>query len=299
MSDIAFIGLGAMGGPMAANLVAAGHTVRGFDLSDGARALAAANGVDVRDTVADATAGADVAFTMLPNGSIVRDVVMGQAGVLDSLAPGTVLVDSSSIDVATSAEVHEAAERAGVACIDAPVSGGIGGAAAGTLTFMVGGEASTLELVRPVLNAMGATIVHVGERTLGQAAKTCNQMLFGTTLTAVSEMFVLASSLGLDHRVLWEIVTTSTGDCRAIRNFCPVPDVVEGSPSDNDYKPGFAAPLMLKDLNLALAAAKASNQRLPLAEITAGAYSDLVEEFGALDCSAVIKTVPSRTKVSA
>jgi 3-hydroxyisobutyrate dehydrogenase len=124
-------------------------------------------------------------------------------------------------------------------------------------------------------------------------------MLFGTTLTAVSEMFVLASSLGLDHRVLWEIVTTSTGDCRAIRNFCPVPDVVEGSPSDNDYKPGFAAPLMLKDLNLALAAAKASNQRLPLAEITAGAYSDLVEEFGALDCSAVIKTVPSRTKVSA
>lgn len=298
MSVIAFVGLGAMGGPMAANLVRRGHTVNGFDPSEEACATAATNGVRIFDHIHETVGEADTVVTMLPNGSLVQEVLLGEDGLLPSLQPGTLLIDSSSIDVSTSRAVHTAAAAAGLESVDAPVSGGIAGATAATLTFMVGGKTVALEKARPVLESMGTTIIHVGEGGSGQAAKTCNQMLFGTTLTAVGEMFVLATSLGLDHRTLWNIVTNSTGDCRALRNFCPVPDVVPGSAADNDYKPGFAAPLMLKDLKLALTAADEVGQKLPLAESTANAYADLVEEYGALDCSAIIKAVPTTSEVT-
>lgn len=298
MREIAFIGLGAMGGPMAANLVRGGHVVRGFDPAEEARSKGVANGITICELAAEAVEGADTVITMLPNGSVVEEVLLAETGLLPFIQPGTVLIDSSSIDVATSKRLHVAAESASLYGIDAPVSGGIAGATSGNLTFMVGGSTEALERARPVLEVMGKTVIHVGSAGSGQAAKTCNQMLFGTTLTAVSEMFVLAKSLGLDHQTLWDIVTNSTGDCRALRNFCPVPGVVPNSASDNDYKPGFAAPLMLKDLNLALSAAHASGQKLALAETTARAYADLVDEFGAVDCSAVIKAIPAASEVS-
>lgn len=298
MSVIAFIGLGAMGGPMAANLVRGGNTVRGFDLSKEARAEGAANGIEIHDTAAEAVEGSEVVVTMLPNGAILDDLMLSKDGLLPFIQPGTILIDSSSIDVATSKKLHAAAESASLHCLDAPVSGGIAGAMAGSLTFMVGGNAETLDRARPVLEAMGHTVIHVGGPGSGQAAKTCNQMLFGTTLTAVSEMFVLATALGLNHQTLWNIVTKSTGDCRAIRNFCPVPGVVPDSAADKDFKPGFAAPLMLKDLNLALTAADAVGQRLALTETATAAYSTLVDQYGAIDCSAVIKTMSAQLEVS-
>lgn len=294
MTAISFIGLGAMGGPMAANLVRAGHQVKGYDPSENARAISADNGVTICGSAVETVEEAEVVITMLPNGPIVEDVMLRDTGALAAMSSDTVLIDSSSIDVATSRKLHLAAAEADVNCLDAPVSGGIAGASAGTLTFMVGGETGTLDRARPLLEAMGKTIVHVGAPGSGQAAKTCNQMLFGTTLTAVGEMFVLATSLGLDHQVLWNIVTNSTGDCRAIRNFCPVPDVVPGSAADNDYKPGFSSALMLKDLRLALTAAQSVDQELPLAGAAAAAYSNLVQDFGALDCSAVIKAIPTK-----
>ncbi|MCW2131225.1 3-hydroxyisobutyrate dehydrogenase [Arthrobacter sp. VKM Ac-2550] len=296
MSVIAFVGLGAMGGPMATNLVRGGHTVNGFDPSEEACSTAAVNGVRIFDRAEETVWNADLVITMLPSGSSVHKVLLGDAGLIALVKPGTLLIDSSSIDVSTSKAVHASAETAGVHCLDAPVSGGIAGAVAGTLTFMVGGSVEVLEMARPVLDSMGTTIVHVGEGGTGQAAKTCNQMLFGTTLTAVSEMFVLATSLGLDHKALWNIVTNSTGDCRALRHFCPAPDVVPGSAADNDYKPGFSASLMLKDLNLSLMAAAATGQKLPLAESAADAYCDLVAQFDALDCSAIIKVVPTTSR---
>lgn len=297
METIAFIGLGAMGGPMAANLIRGGHRVQGFDVSPEARAQAEANGLEISDTAVETVRGADVVVTMLPNGAIVKDLMLSDGGILAQLPRGTVLIDSSSIDVATSRQLHTAAEAAGIACLDAPVSGGVKGAAGGNLTFMAGGTDATLERVRPVLQLMGQTIFHVGGPGSGQAAKTCNQMLFGTTLTAVSEMFVLATALGLDHQVLWDIVTNSTGDCRAIRSFCPVPGVVPDSAADHGYQPGFAAPLMLKDLNLALTAAEGVGQRPALVKSAANSYSHLVDHYGALDCSAVIKTMTTQTEV--
>ncbi len=279
---------------MAANLIRDGNTVRGFDLSKEARDAGAANGIEIHDTAAAAVRGSDVVITMLPNGAILDDLMLSKDGLLSSIKTGAVLIDSSSIDVATSKKLHAAAKSGGLHCLDAPVSGGIAGAKAGSLTFMVGGSSETLDLARPVLESMGHTIIHVGGPGSGQAAKTCNQMLFGTTLTAVSEMFVLATALGLDHETLWNIVTQSTGDCRAIRNFCPVPGVVLNSAADKEFSPGFAAPLMLKDLNLALTAADAVGQRLALTEAATNAYSTLVDEYGALDCSAVIKTMSAQ-----
>jgi 3-hydroxyisobutyrate dehydrogenase len=292
MSVVTFVGLGAMGGPMAANLVRRGHTVNGFDPSKEACRAAAATGVRIFDRADEAVRTADAIITMLPSGSLVHKVLLGEAGLIALATPGTLLIDSSSIDVSTSKAVHANAVAAGLHCIDAPVSGGITGAAAGTLTFMIGGSTEAFEKARSVLQSMGNAFIHVGEGGAGQAAKTCNQMLFGTTLAAVSEMFVLATSLGLDHRTLWNIVTNSTGDCWALRNFCPVPGVVADSPADNGYKPGFPAPLMLKDLNGALTAAAASGQKLHLAESAADAYCDLIAQFGTLDCSAIIKVAP-------
>lgn len=283
---------------MAANLVRGGNTVKGFDLSNEACAQAAANGIEIHNTAGEAVEGSEVVVTMLPNGAILEDLMLSKDGLLQFMQPGTLLIDSSSIDVATSKKLHAASESAGLHCLDAPVSGGITGATAGSLTFMVGGNAETLERARPILENMGHAIIHIGGPGSGQAAKMCNQMLFGTTLTAVSEMFVLATALGLDHETLWNVVTKSSGDCRAIRLFCPVPGVVPDSAADNDFAPRFAAPLMLKDLNIALTAANAAGQRVALARTATDAFSTLVDQYGAIDCSAVIKVISAQSEAT-
>ena len=275
---------------MAANLVRSGHRVTGFDTESKILDLAANAGVHIASSAHAAVADVDFAITMLPNGQIVSDLIF-DGGLLQAMSSTTTLIDSSSIDVATSIRVHEAGRAAGVKILDAPVSGGTAGAEAGTLTFMVGGEAGVLANAQGVLESMGQKIVHVGGPGAGQSAKICNQMLFGVTLNAVGEMFALASELGLDHKTLWNVVTSSTGDCRALRSFCPVPGVVEGSPSDNDFTPGFASTLMLKDLRLALSAAEATKLQLPLVARATDNYMTLVDEHGVVDSSAVIKTV--------
>ncbi len=290
MAHVGFIGLGAMGGPMAANLASNGHVVTGYDTDEESRDRAAVTGVRIADSAKDAVQDVDFVVTMLPNGTIVSELLIGE-GLLGAMRQAATLIDTSSIDVATSIQVHAEAEQLGLGVLDAPVSGGTAGARAGTLTFMVGGAALTLADAQQVLGSMGEKIVHVGGAGAGQAAKTCNQMLFGVTLKAVGEMFALATSLGLDHKTLWSVVTASTGDCRALRSFCPVPGVVEGVPAENDFVPGFASTLMLKDLRLALSAAADQNLELRLVESAAESYGELVEQWGIVDSSAVIKTV--------
>jgi 3-hydroxyisobutyrate dehydrogenase len=293
VTRVGFIGLGRMGGPMAANLAAAGHDVTGYDLAPEACEAASASGVTVASSPVEAVAGAEVVMTMLTRGDVVRSVLAGPDGVLAQLPPGTVVVDSSSIDIATTKDLHEEATSRGLGYIDAPVSGGVGGARAGTLTFMVGGEAETLDRARPLLDVMGAKVVHAGAPGSGQAVKTINQMLFGSTLVAVAEAFTLADRLSLDPKVLYDVVTSASGDCWAIRNFCPWPGVVPGSAADSGYEPRFAARLMSKDLNLAVGAASSTGQELPIASVTASLYDKLANlQDDEIDSSAVIRVVP-------
>ncbi|MCX4530872.1 3-hydroxyisobutyrate dehydrogenase [Streptomyces sp. NBC_00841] len=294
MSTVGFIGLGNMGGPMAANLVTAGHDVRGYDLSPDALAAARQAGVTLAGSVADCVAGAQVVITMLPTGRHVRDVVVGPGGVVEHAAAGTLLIDSSTIDIQSSRAVHASLTACGLPAVDAPVSGGVAKAAAGTLTFMVGGEMDAVDLARPYLEAMGATIVHAGPAGTGQAAKICNNMLFGTTMTAVAESFVLAERLGLDAQRLFDIVTTSSGDSWALRNFCPWPGLVEGSAADNGYRANFAAALMSKDLRLALAAAEEAGVELPVSGRADELFRVLAATDGHLDASAVIHPIRGR-----
>ena len=253
--QVAFVGLGNMGLPMALNLVRAGHAVRGFDLSAPALASLAAAGGVAASSVAAAAAGADVLITMLPAGPQVRAVV---AEALPSLAPRSLLIDSSTIDVATARDVAAEASAQGHAMLDAPVSGGSGGATAGTLTFMVGGDTATFARAQPVLTAMGRTIVHAGSAGAGQAAKLCNNLLLAITMVGVGEAFALADKLGLPAQALFDISSTSSGQCWALTSYCPVPGPVASAPSNRDYQAGFATDLMLKDVTLATEAATAS-----------------------------------------
>ncbi|MQA06656.1 MAG: 3-hydroxyisobutyrate dehydrogenase [Streptosporangiales bacterium] len=293
MTRVGFIGLGRMGGPMAANLAAAQHEVTGYDVVPEAREMAASNGVAIASSAREAVAGAEVVVTMLTRGDVVRAVLTGPNGVMSELPAGAVLVDSSSIDVATTKEMHQDAASRGIHYIDAPVSGGVAGAQQGTLTFMVGGEAETLERARPLLEVMGAKIVHAGAAGSGQAVKTINQMLFGSTLVAVAEAFTLAERLSLDPKVLYDVVTSASGDCWAIRNFCPWPGVVPGSAADADYEPRFAARLMSKDLNLAVDAASKAGQELSIASLTAALYEKLAnQQEREIDSSAVVRVIP-------
>lgn len=294
MTTIGFIGLGNMGGPMAANLVAAGHEVRGYDLSPDAVAAAREAKVTVVGSVADAVTGAQVVVTMLPTGWHVQDVVLGHDGALAHVADGTLVIDSSTIDIQSARAVHAALTERGLPVVDAPVSGGVAKARAGTLTFMVGGTADAFTLARPYLEVMGANIVHTGGAGAGQAAKICNNMLFGTTLTAVAEAFVLAERLGLDARSLYDIVSTSSGDSWALRNFCPWPGLVEGSAADNDYRANFAAALMSKDLRLALTAAEESGVDLPVSGRADAVFTALAATEGHLDASAVVREIRGR-----
>jgi 3-hydroxyisobutyrate dehydrogenase len=271
MARIGFIGLGNMGLPMALNLLKAGHLVTGFDLNAAAvETFAAAGGVSAA-SVKD-TAGGDVVITMLPAGAHVRDIFVGSGGVVASAAPGTLLVDCSTTDVETARIVAEAAQARGLAMLDAPVSGGIAGAHAATLTFMVGGSEADFARAKPILEAMAKTIVHAGGAGNGQAAKICNNMILGVSMIAVCEAFVLAEKLGLDAQKLFDISSKSSGQCWSMTTYCPVPGPVPTSPANRDYAAGFTAAMMLKDLKLSQEAAKSAGASTPLGANASALY---------------------------
>ena len=273
---IAVIGLGNMGAPMAANLLKAGHAVIGFDLVYAAMQAHAAAGGSVAGSAAEAVRKADIVITMLPAGQHVAQVY--DTAILPSAMPGALLIDCSTIDVETARAVAGHALAAGFTMMDAPVSGGVGGAVAGTLTFMVGGSAAGFAAALPVLQAMGRSIVHAGEAGAGQAAKICNNMILGVSMMAVSEAFVLADRLGLDRQKLFDISATASGQCWALTSYCPVPGPVPGSPANRDYAAGFAAALMLKDLLLSQAAAEAAGAATPLGAHAARLYQALADD---------------------
>ena len=288
MAMIGFIGLGNMGAPMAANLLRAGHSVRGYDLSPAAAAATTDLGLDLAASAAEAVTAAEVVITMLPAG---KHVAACYADILPAAKQGTLFIDCSTIDVAAAQAAHAAAAAAGMASVDAPVSGGVGGAQAGTLTFMAGGEEAAFARAEPILAAMGKRIVRCGEAGAGQAAKVCNNMILGISMIAVSEAFVLAERLGLSHQALFDVASTASGQCWALTSYCPVPGPVPASPANRDYLPGFAAGLMLKDLTLAQEAAAATGAQTPLGAHAAAIYRRFAEHHAGLDFSAVIQAV--------
>ncbi len=290
MAKVGFIGLGNMGLPMAANLIKAGHAVSGFDVNEDVCARLAAEGGTKAQSIAEACKDADVLITMLPAGEHVREVYLGEGGVLAAVAPATLLIDSSTIDVETAREVAQAAQAKGLAMIDAPVSGGVAGAQAATLTFMVGGADDAFERARPLLEAMGKTIVHAGGPGNGQAAKICNNMILGASMIVVAEAFLLAEKLGLDAQKLFDISSKSSGQCWSMTSYCPVPGLVPTSPANRDYKAGFTAAMMLKDLKLAQAAARATRATTPLGAGAAAVYERFVDSGdGGVDFSGIIR----------
>ena len=292
MARIAFIGLGNMGLPMAQNLIKAGHQVEGVDVNPAALdKLKAAGGTSV-ETAKTAGGRADVVITMLPAGKQVREVYLGANGIIENANAGTLLIDCSTIDVETARAVGTAAEQKGLLMIDAPVSGGVTGAAAGTLTFMCGGSPQAFTRAQSILEKMGKTIVHAGGSGNGQAAKICNNMILGISMIAVSEAFVLAEKLGLDHQKLFDISSKSSGQCWAMTSYCPVPGLVPASPANRDYQPGFTAAMMLKDLQLAQDAAKAAGAKTELGAGAAKLYSRYAESGEAgRDFSGIIRMV--------
>ena len=292
MSRIGFIGLGNMGLPMAQNLIKAGHQVEGVDVNPAAlEKLTAAGGISV-ETHKIAAARADVVITMLPAGKHVREVYLGAGGIVENANPGTLLIDCSTIDVDTARAVASEAEKKGLLMLDAPVSGGVGGASAGTLTFMVGGSAQAFTRAQSILEKMGKAIVHAGGAGNGQAAKICNNMILGVSMIAVSEAFVLAEKLGLDHQKLFDISSKSSGQCWSMTTYCPVPGPVSTSPANRDYVAGFTAAMMLKDLRLAQDAAKASGAKTALGADAERIYSAYVESGEAgRDFSGIIRFV--------
>src|SRR6187551_3817701 len=292
MARIGFIGLGNMGLPMAQNLLKAGHQVEGVDVNPAAiEKLKAAGGASV-EAAKGAASRADVVITMLPSGKQVREVYLGPSGIIENANAGTLLIDCSTIDVETARAVAAQAETKGLMMLDAPVSGGVGGATAGTLTFMVGGSVQAFTRAESILQTMGKTIVHAGGAGNGQAAKICNNMILGVSMIAVSEAFVLAEKLGLDHQKLFDISSKSSGQCWSMTSYCPVPGPVPSSPANRDYQAGFTAAMMLKDLNLAQAAAKASGARTELGADAAKIYAEFVETGeGPRDFSGVIRFI--------
>ena len=285
---IGFIGLGNMGGPMAANLAREGHEVAGFDLT-----APMPEGVTRAETAPQAAKGADVVITMLPNGAILRAVA---DQVIPAMAPGAVLCDCSTVDVDSARAVAAQAVAAGLGALDAPVSGGVGGAAAGTLTFMAGGSAESFAKVAPLFAIMGQKAVHCGDAGAGQAAKICNNMILGVTMIATCEAFALADKLGLDRHKMFDVVSTSSGYSWTMNAYCPAPGVGPKSPADNGYKPGFAAELMLKDLNLSQQAAVSADADTPMGQLAADLYRRFVEDEDGrgMDFSAMLPRFSAR-----
>ena len=297
MTNIAFIGLGNMGGPMAATLVKAGHTVRGFDLAPPALDAARANGIAIAASGPEAAVDADVVITMLLSGAQVLDVYNG--GLLAAARPGTLFIDSSTIDVDSARAARDLALAAGHRGMDAPVSGGVVGAEAGTLTFMVGAEEADFAAAEPLLSIMGGRVVHCGGSGAGQAAKICNNMILGISMIAVSEAFVLGEKLGLSNQALFDVSSTASGQCWALTTNCPVPGPVPSSPANRDYQPGFAGQLMAKDLGLALAALESTGTDGRMGTLAADLYRHFADEGGAaLDFSAIINTIRERSGAS-
>lgn len=288
MSTVAFLGLGHMGGPMSKNLVDAGHTVRGFDPVPAAAEAATSNGVEVLGSGAAAATGADVVITMLPNGDLVKRCY---ADILPAVGQGTLFIDSSTISVDDAREVHALATKHGVAQLDAPVSGGVKGAVAGTLAFMVGGDGDALQRARPVLEPMAGKIIHCGDAGAGQAAKVCNNMVLAVQQIAIGEAFVLADKLGLSAQSLFDVITGATGNCWAVHTNCPVPGPVPTSPANNDFRPGFATALMNKDLGLAMAAVNSTGSSAPLGSHAAEMYAEFAATSPDKDFSAIIETL--------
>ena len=279
--EIGFIGLGNMGAPMARNLIAAGHHVKGFDVAG-----TQVDGVDAAPSAADAASGADAVITMLPNGDIVRAVY---AEIVPVGKPGACYIDCSTIDVENARAAAAAAEARGLLAVDAPVSGGIGGAEAGTLTFMVGGNDAAFARAKPLFDIMGAKAVHCGLPGAGQSAKICNNMILGISMIGVCEAFALADKLGLDRQKMFDVVSTASGSCWSVNTYCPAPGIGPQSPADNDYKPGFAAELMLKDLMLSQQAAEAAKASTPMGKRAAELYAEFVETGGSgKDFSAIL-----------
>ena len=286
MTTIAFLGLGHMGGPMAANLVAGGLAVRGFDPVPDLKAAAEAKGATVFGSGADAVADADVVITSLPSGAIVKACY---AEALPAATPGTLFVDTSTISVDDARAINAQAEEHGHEQVDAPVSGGVKGATAGTLAFMVGGTDAAVERARPVLEPMAGKVIHCGGSGNGQAAKVCNNMVLAVQQIAVGEAFVLAEKLGLSAQSLFDVITGATGNCWSVHTNCPVPGPVPTSPANNDFKPGFATALMNKDLGLAMAAVNSTGSAAPLGTHAAEIYADFAADHADKDFSAVIE----------
>lgn len=292
MTAIGFIGLGNMGGPMAKNLVAAGHDVKGFDVVEESLQRGEENGIARCGSAAEAAGDVEVVFTMLPAGQHVRAVYLGDDGILAAAAPGTLFIDSSTIDVGTAREVIAAAEAAGHAMVDAPVSGGVAGAEAGTLTMMVGGSDEAFRRAGPYLEIVGKKVVHAGGAGNGQVAKVCNNMILGISMLAISEAFTLGKKLGLDPKALFDISSQASGSCWAMLNHNPVPGIVETAAANRDYKPGFAAAMMHKDLKLSQEAASQAGAATPLGAEAAALYTLFVNAGnGHLDYSAIIKMI--------
>ena len=302
--SVAFLGLGHMGAPMALNLIRAGYPVTGFDVVPAALGAAQAQGVPVSATAVDAVAGADVVLTMFPSGRHVLDAYRGgpqhpahpgqpgEAGLLDAARPGTMFLDCSTINVDEAREAARLAIEAGHRAVDAPVSGGVVGAEAGTLTFMAGGDDAGFEAVRPLLEAMGKRVVHCGGHGAGQAAKICNNLILGVSMIAVSEAFVLGEELGLTHQALFDVASAASGQCWALTTNCPVPGPVPASPANRDYKPGFASALMAKDLTLAVNALHGTGVAAQMGPLAARIYDRFVAEGGAdRDFSAIITDI--------
>ncbi len=287
---IGFIGLGNMGAPMAKNLAQAGHDVAGFDTAN-----VSVDGVKHAASAIDAATGADVVFTMLPNGDILRSVA---SDIIPVMSKGAVLADCSTVDVDSARAVAADATAAGLMALDAPVSGGVGGAAAGTLTFMVGGDSTGFDIVKPLFDIMGQKAVHCGPSGNGQAAKICNNMILGVTMIATCEAFALADKLGLDRQAMFDVVSTSSGYSWTMNAYCPAPGIGPKSPADNDYKPGFAAELMLKDLRLSQMAASSADADTPMGEIATKLYETFVEtENGrGMDFSAMLPRFEKRSR---
>lgn len=291
MSIIGFIGLGNMGFPMAVNLKKAGYQLQVFDRSSAALDNAKKEGMAVCSSAAQSVKGAEIVITMLPNGGILTDVY---DEIVPACEAGAVLIDSSTVDVTSARNAHNSAGKSGLLSIDAPVSGGVGGAQAGSLTFMAGGSKEAFEKAKPVLDVMGGKIVHCGDGGAGQSAKICNNMLLAISMIGTCEAFALAEKLGLSKEAAFEVMSTSSGSCWSVNTYCPVADVGPTSPADNDYKPGFVAELMVKDANLAQQAAEEVDQATPMGKFASALYEHFLENGGeGKDFSGIIEYLKS------
>lgn len=292
MAKIAFIGLGNMGGPMSVNLVKAGHDVTGYDIVPEKIDRVASGGVTPAASNPEAVDGADLIFAMLPTGKEVRHVLVDGDKVLDLVGPDTIVVDSSTTDLGTTEYVHEQAASRKIAMIDSPVSGGMAGAEAGTLTFMAGGDSNAIDTAEPVFLAMGKKVVRAGGPSAGQAVKVCNNMLLGISMAGACEAIALGEAAGVDHQVLFDVISTSTGNCWAMNVNCPMPDMVDTSPANREYTPGFTATLMLKDLTLSQEAAAKTGAVTPLGEHARQLYESFcADRDGEMDFSAMVQMI--------